>query len=93
VTRVNLYATLRPVVGARTVELALAEGATVRSVVTELVERHPALAPLLLDSTGTLHPYVHVFVNGRDAPLLPDGVETALGAQDTIDIFPAVAGG
>ena len=90
---VNLYATLRPVAGVRTVELALGEGPTVRRVVAALIARHPRLEPMLVDASGALHPYVHVFVNGRDAPRLADGIETVLGPSDTIDIFPAVAGG
>jgi molybdopterin synthase sulfur carrier subunit len=93
VIRVNLFATLRPVVGARTVELALTDGATVRGVVEALLARHPRLRPLLVDAAGELHPYVHVFVNGRDAPRLAGGVDTVIGPDDTIDIFPAVAGG
>ena len=90
---VNIYATLRAVVGARTVELALSQGSTVRSVVVQLIARHPALGPQLVDPAGALLPYIHVFVNGRDATYLHHGVDTALGSQDTIDIFPAVAGG
>jgi molybdopterin converting factor small subunit len=36
---------------------------------------------------------VHVFVNGRGAGWLPDAYATPLAADDSVDIFPAVAGG
>jgi sulfur-carrier protein len=35
--QVNFYATLRPIVGGRTVELEIAEGLTVRELVVALV--------------------------------------------------------
>jgi molybdopterin synthase sulfur carrier subunit len=47
----------------------------------------------LLDEAGELLGHIHVFINGRDAPYLDDGLETTLAAGDTVDVFPAVAGG
>jgi molybdopterin synthase sulfur carrier subunit len=40
-----------------------------------------------------LWPHVHVFVNGRDAPYLENGVQTIIKSTDTVNIFPAVGGG
>lgn len=91
--QINFYATLRPIVGGRTVQFDLGEGVTVRELVAAVVERFPPLRKELLNAEGNLYPHVHVFVNGRDAPYLPAGVETLIQPGDTIDIFPAVAGG
>jgi len=91
--KINFYATLRPIVGGRTVELDLPPGVTVRELVDALVERWPPLRQQLLDADGELYRHVHVFVNGRDAPFLADGMQSVIAASDTIDVFPAVAGG
>jgi molybdopterin synthase sulfur carrier subunit len=71
----------------------LNEGITVQQLVDAAVTRFPPLRTQLLDENGELYSHVHVFVNGRDAPYLPDGVTTVIAPGDTIDIFPAVAGG
>lgn len=91
--RVSFYATLREIVGTKTVEFDLADATSVRELVAEMVERFPDLRPALLDESGCLSRGVHVFVNGRGAGFLADGVETRLSATDAIDVFPAVAGG
>jgi molybdopterin synthase sulfur carrier subunit len=90
---VSFYATLRSIVGAKTVDIAAAEGATVRELVEAIVAQHPALGPILLDEAGAVPRGVHVFVNGRGVGYLTRGFETPLAADDTIDVFPAVAGG
>jgi molybdopterin synthase sulfur carrier subunit len=91
--QVNFYATLRPIVGGRTVTFDLTEAVTVQQLVDTVVARFPPLRERLLDGNGKLYSHVHVFINGRDAPYLPNGVETVIAPGDTIDIFPAVAGG
>lgn len=91
--QVNFYATLRPIVGGRTVHFDVGENITVQQLVDAVVTRFPKLRQELLNDEGNLYPHVHVFVNGRDAPYLPNGVETMIQPGDTIDIFPAVAGG
>ncbi len=47
----------------------------------------------LLDDDGQLYGHVHVFVNGRDVPLLEKRTETILQPTDKVDIFPPVGGG
>lgn len=91
--QINFYATLRPIVGAKTIELPLATGITVQQLLEEVIERYPALHKELFDDKGELYRHVHIFINGRDAPFLDDALETRLTLSDTIDIFPAVAGG
>ena len=91
--QVNFYATLRPIVGGKTVEFAVAEGTTVAQLVDTIVTRYPPLREQLLNEQGELYPHVHVFVNGRDAPALAQGMQTPIMPHDALDIFPAVAGG
>lgn len=90
---VNFYATLRQIVGGKTVEIPVEEGATVQQLLDEMISRYPALAPELLNEQGSLYGHVHLFVNGRDTPFLEDGVDTVLNPDDTISVFPAVGGG
>lgn len=90
---VNFYATLRPIVGGKTVEFPVEEGITVGQLVETIVTRYPEIRRHLLNDQGELYPHVHVFVNGRDAPALAQGMHTPLTRNDTLDIFPAVAGG
>ncbi|NTU83396.1 MAG: MoaD/ThiS family protein [Chloroflexales bacterium] len=90
---VNFYATLRPIVGGRTVKLDLPAGVTVRELVDVLVERWPPLRKQLLDADGELYRHVNVFINGRGTPFLDQGMRSIVNVGDTIDVFPAVAGG
>ena len=91
--QVNFYATLRQIVGTKTVEFEVPEGATVRQLLEEVLRVYPALRRELIDDQGELFGYVHFFVNGRDVPYLKDQMETVLAADDVISVFPAVGGG
>ena len=90
--RVSFYATLRPIVGDRSVEIPLAEGATVRELVDALASRWPELSEQLFDEEGGLSRRVNVFVEGRNVRWL-EGLETSLEPDQAVDIFPPVAGG
>lgn len=90
---VYFFATLRQITGQKTVEFELAEGATARNLVDAVIDRFPLIRRELLDEQGKLWPHVHVFINGRDAPFLEDGLDTVLKKDDTVNIFPPVAGG
>jgi sulfur-carrier protein len=68
--KVNFFATLRPIVGGKTVEFDVPPGATAADLLNLAVERFPPLRKELLDEQGKLYPHVHLFVNGRDAPYL-----------------------
>ena len=91
--KVNFYATLRPIVGQKTVELPIEEGMTVQSVLEIIVESYPDLRPELLDEHGQLLGHVHLFINGRDAPYLNNVMQIKIKVADKIDVFPAVGGG
>jgi molybdopterin synthase sulfur carrier subunit len=91
--KVNFFATLRPIVGGKTVEFDVDHGVTVREMLDAMVERFPKLRHELLDENGQMHGHVHFFVNGRDAQFLEKGIETPLTPDDVVNIFPAVGGG
>ena len=91
--KINFYATLRPIVGGKTVEVPLEPGSTIRQLIDAVIARYPALAPQMLDEQGELYPHIHVLVNGRDSACLEAGMETRLSPEDTLNIFPPVAGG
>ena len=91
--QVGFYATLRPIVGARRVEVPLPDRATVQDLLDELLRRWPALEEPLLDEDGSLSRHVNVFVDGRGTRWLPEGTATSLDGVERVDVFPAVAGG
>jgi molybdopterin synthase sulfur carrier subunit len=91
--KVNFYATLRRITGTKTVEFSIEGGTTVGQLIETVVERYPPMRRELLDEEGKLYGHVHVFINGRDVPLLEKRVETALSPEDKVDIFPPVGGG
>ena len=81
---VNFYASLRQVVGAKSVDFSLNEGATVWQLVEEMIRSFPALKRKLLNEQEELYRHVHIIVNGMDSMLSLD---------DTIGVFPAIGGG
>lgn len=91
--KINFYATLRPIVGQKTIEFDLPDNVTVDQLVEIVVTRFPPLRAELLNEEGELWPHVHVFINGRDAPFLDNAMNTVVGPDDKVDVFPAVAGG
>jgi molybdopterin synthase sulfur carrier subunit len=91
--KVNFYATLRQIVGRKTVEIDLGENNTVQELLDTVMDQYPPLRRELLDENGDLYPHVHVFINGRDAPYLENALDTDLESSDKVDIFPAVGGG
>jgi cysteine synthase/molybdopterin converting factor small subunit len=89
VITVRIPPTLRADVGgARHVE---AVGDTVREVLEDLVEQHPALAPQIL-ANGGIAPFVNVYLGGEDVRTL-NGLDTAVATGDTVILLPAMAGG
>ena len=91
--RVSFYATLRKVVGTKTVDIALPESATLQDLLDVVLRTYPDLAEDLLDETGQLSRHVHLFVNGRSSKYLKDGLASRIEADQKIEFFPAVAGG
>lgn len=90
---VSFYATLRRVVGAKTVIFDLPPGTTLAELLETMLAQYPLLERELLDEAGNLYQHVHIFVNGRDSAFLDKGMDSKLDTQDTIGVFPAVGGG
>jgi molybdopterin synthase sulfur carrier subunit len=88
----NFYATLRPIVGGKTVEFDLAEGANVEVLLRAAGERFPKLVELTWNDDGTLRDFLKVFVDGREIRNL-QMLATPVPADAVVDIFPPVAGG
>ncbi len=91
--QVSFFATLRQIVGAKTVDFDLSDDTTIGQLIDLIVTRYPDLRRELLDDNGNLYGHVHVFVNGRDVPYLEIRLETILKTDDVISVFPAVGGG
>ncbi len=90
--KVSFFATLRPIVGERSIDLPLPADATVRGLVAELARRWPALGEHLFDERGDLSRRVNLFVGGRNVRWL-EGLDTPLAPDQVVDVFPPVAGG
>ena len=74
--------------GARTVN---ANGGTVAEVLDDLFGQYPALRDRVTED-GELSRFINVYVNDRDVRYR-DGLDTAVGADDTVILLPAMAGG
>jgi len=85
--RIAVYGPLRSATGGKDVDLRVGD-ATVREVVTALVEAYPRAAPYLYDEEGTVRPSVRVAVNGTRAEL-----DDSCPSDATVSLFPAVQGG
>jgi molybdopterin converting factor small subunit len=86
---VKIPPVLRPKTGGDS-EVAL-DGTTVGQVLEALASAHPDTRGQLF-SDGELNRYVNVYLNDEDVRVL-DGLDTAVGAGDTVVILPAMAGG
>jgi len=64
------------------------EGGTVGELLAELERAHPAADGWILDERGVLRRHINVFVNGELG-----GQDTQVGADDRVDILPAISGG
>jgi sulfur-carrier protein len=68
-----------------------ASGDSVAAVLEDLFGRYPELRRRVTDG-GDLSPFVNVYVNDRDVRYR-DGLDTPVGADDTVILLPAMAGG
>jgi molybdopterin converting factor small subunit len=89
-TTVRIPPVLRPSVGGEK-ELQ-AEGSSIGEILDAIADSHPDARSQLFAADGQLNRYVNVYLNDEDVRVL-DGLETVVGATDTIVILPAMAGG
>ena len=64
------------------------EGETVGELLRALERAHPAADGWILDERGLIRRHINVFVNGELG-----GQDTAVRAQDRVDVLPAISGG
>jgi sulfur-carrier protein len=64
------------------------EGGSVGELLTAIERAHPATRGWILDERGALRRHINVFVNGERGDL-----GTGVGADDRIDVLPAISGG
>ena len=87
---VRIPPVLRPSVGGEK-ELT-ADGSSVEAILRTIADEHPATESQLFGPDGGLNRYVNVYLNDEDVRVL-DGLDTAVGTEDTLVILPAMAGG
>jgi molybdopterin converting factor small subunit len=68
------------------------DGSTVGEALKALDAAHPGFNDRLFDENGNLRRFVNVFLADEDVRFL-GGLETQVGAGQTLSIVPAVAGG
>ena len=87
--QVNVTATLRNLVGAKSVE---ASGRTVAELLNNLEAKYPGFKSQISDQNGSLHRFVNIYLNDEDIRYL-NALDTQLADGDVISILPALAGG
>ena len=63
-------------------------GDTVSELLRALEGEQPALQGWILDERGRIRRHINVFVNGEKG-----GEDTTVGADDRVDVLPAISGG
>ena len=86
---VNFYATLRSIVGQKTIRVDMPNGSTARQLIDLVVTDYPDLGPELLDENGDFRSHI----NGREAVYLDGKFGYIMKPTDKVDIFPPVGGG
>jgi molybdopterin converting factor small subunit len=69
-----------------------ASGDSVGQILRSVADEYPDTQSQLFSADGELNRYVNVYVNDEDVRVL-QGLETAVGPDDTLVILPAMAGG
>jgi molybdopterin synthase sulfur carrier subunit len=90
--RIRAYATLRDLLGASKLDMAVGQPSTVGWVLRRLADEHPPLAGKLWDADGKPTGYVTILLNGRSIEYL-QGPDTPAADDDTLALFPPVGGG
>jgi molybdopterin synthase sulfur carrier subunit len=89
---IKVFATLRDVVGGKSIQVDITQPTPAADLLRQVIAKHPALRAKLFTENGALNPSVHILINGRDVRFL-DGLDTVVGAGDSVQMFPPVGGG
>jgi molybdopterin converting factor small subunit len=68
------------------------QGDTVAEAMNDLMGQYPSLKPHLYNGSGTLRPFVNLFVGENNIKDLK-GLETPLESDDRLLLIPSIAGG
>jgi molybdopterin synthase sulfur carrier subunit len=90
---VHFYATLRAIIGKKTVTVEMPPNTTALALVEIVSTQYPALRAELLDAQNRFQAHMKMFINGREAVYLENRFDTIIKPDDKIDIFPPVGGG
>lgn len=90
---VKLFANLAEEAGTRTVEVDLAEGATVADALAAIFERYPTLRAQILAEDGSIEEHITVLVEGSNVSHRDEGLDTPVERGTELAIFPPVSGG
>ena len=88
---VKTFATFREVMDRR-FDMEYSQGATIRTLLDDLVKKYDGVGELIFASPGTIRDFVNILKNGRNVHFLA-GLDTPLDDGDVIALFPPVAGG
>jgi molybdopterin converting factor small subunit len=86
---VHIPTSLRRLTSGR--DTVVGQGNTVAEVIDDLERNHPGVRECLLDG-GRVRRFLNLYVGDDDIRFL-DGLDTKLGAADTLTILPGIAGG
>ncbi|HET7231272.1 MAG TPA: ubiquitin-like small modifier protein 1 [Longimicrobium sp.] len=89
---IALPGALRPYAGGSLEVMVDERCDTVEDVLGALAVHHAGVVDRVVDETGELRRHVNVFVDGDNVRWL-EGLQTAVEADSTIVIVPAVSGG
>jgi len=82
---IKLFANLRKIAGQKEFSIA---GANLNIILNALVEQYPALDGIIVEN-GKIRPHIIITLNGQNTT----DPNVTVTEQDTIAIFPPIAGG
>ncbi len=91
--KINFYADLRPLAGGKSVIVTANAPMTARQALESVTSTRPALAEKIWQAPGVLFDHIHVLIGGRRSSFLPQGLESPVQPDDSLDVFPPVGGG
>ncbi len=86
--KVKFFATLRQIT--KTHEAIIDQEGSVGDLIEDLISRHKDLEKAIFDENGDL--YIKILLNGRNIDYI-SGLATRFKCDDTLYLFPPVAGG